>query len=54
MATNEAGERLTKKGKGEVLLVLLGSDCFIAKQRFRKMEEQLDSIEEIAKGTDFA
>jgi NAD(P)-dependent dehydrogenase (short-subunit alcohol dehydrogenase family) len=55
VATDAAGEVLAKKGKGEVLRVLLGSDCFgIAKQKLKKVEEQLDIIEEIAKSTDFA
>lgn len=55
VATDAAGEELAKKGKGEVLRVLLGSDCFgVAKQKLKRVEEQLDIIEEITKGTDFA
>lgn len=54
VATDAAGEELAKKGK-EVLRILLGSDCFgVAKQKLKKVEEQLDLIEEIAKSTDFA
>lgn len=55
VATDAAGDVLAKRGKGEVLRVLLGSDCFdIAKQKLATMEEQLSIIEEIAKSTDFA
>jgi NAD(P)-dependent dehydrogenase (short-subunit alcohol dehydrogenase family) len=55
VATDAAGDVLAEKGKGEVLRVLLGSDCFgIAKQKLKAMGEQLDMIEEIAKSTDFA
>ncbi|KAK1246566.1 hypothetical protein MKX08_000368 [Trichoderma sp. CBMAI-0020] len=55
VATDAAGEELATKGKGEVLRVPLGSDCFsVAKQRLKRGEEQLDIIEEIAKSTDFA
>jgi hypothetical protein len=55
VATDTAGEELAKKGRGEVLRVLLGSDCFgVAKQKLKKVEEQLHIIEEIAKSTDFA
>lgn len=54
VATDVAGEELANKGKGEVLRVLLGSDCFgVAKQKLKKVEEQLDITEEIAKSTDF-
>ncbi|KAL7948796.1 hypothetical protein V8C42DRAFT_312352 [Trichoderma barbatum] len=55
VATDAAGEDLTKRGKGEVLRILLGSDCFnIAKQKLTMMEEQLNTIEDIARSTDFA
>ncbi|UKZ83224.1 hypothetical protein TrVFT333_011030 [Trichoderma virens FT-333] len=55
VATDAAGEDLAKRGKGEVLRVLLGSDCLtVAKQKLTKMEEQLNAIEDIARSTDFA
>ncbi|KAL7936511.1 hypothetical protein V8C35DRAFT_332844 [Trichoderma chlorosporum] len=55
VATDAAGEELAKRGKGEVLRVLLGSDCFdVVKQKLAKMEEQLNVIEDIARSTDFA
>ncbi|KAL7794461.1 hypothetical protein V8C37DRAFT_376735 [Trichoderma ceciliae] len=55
VATDAAGDALAKKGRGEVLRVLLGTDCFdLAKQKLKTIEQQLDLTEEIAKSTDFA
>ncbi|KAL7801078.1 hypothetical protein V8C43DRAFT_313050 [Trichoderma afarasin] len=55
VATDMAGEDLAKRGKGEVLRILLGSDCFdTVKQKLTKMGEELTAIEDIARSTDFA
>lgn len=55
VATDMAGEDLAKRGKGEILRILLGSDCFdTVKQKLTKMGEQLTAIEDIARSTDFA
>lgn len=54
VATDAAGELLAKKGRGEVLRVFLGNDCFeAAKANIGKFEENLNMLEEIAKSTDF-
>jgi NAD(P)-dependent dehydrogenase (short-subunit alcohol dehydrogenase family) len=54
VATNTAGDALAQRGKGEVLRVFLGTDCFnAAKAKSRTFDENLNTLEEMAKSTDF-
>ena len=54
LATDVAGDIFAQRGRGEVLRVFLGTDCFnAAKSKIRTFEENLDLTEDITKSTDF-